>query len=154
LLSVFMMIGSTVVGAFMAEIAQATGTPGRLSSLRQMTSLVTGFITGPASGYLGSIAFAFTAGACGLAMFLIVPATLFLMREQRQRVDSGEVLRGAGEKVSTVARARTMWIAAAVIAFVFSAPGLSTAIFYRQQDLLHMTTNSGPGLPGFLGGQG
>jgi len=154
LLSVFMMIASTVIGAFMVEIAQATGTPGRLSSLRQVTSLVCSFITGPTAGFLGSIAFAFTAAACGLTVFIIVPAALFLMREQRQRVDSSEVLRGAGEKVSLIASARTMWIAAAVIAFVFSAPGLSTAIFYRQQDLLHMTTNRGPGLPGFLGGQG
>lgn len=154
LLSVFMMIGSTVVGAFMVEIAQATGTPGRLSSLRQATSLVCSFITGPTAGYLGSIAFGFTAAACGVTMFMIVPITLLLMREQRRRIDSGEVLRGAGEKISVIASAGTMWIAAAVIAFVFSAPGLSTAIFYRQQDLLHMTTNSGPGLPGFLGGQG
>jgi hypothetical protein len=154
LLSVFMMIGSTVVGAFMVEIAQATSTSGRLSSLRQVTSLVTAFITGPASGYLGSIAFAFTAGACGFAMFIMVPVTLLLMREQRQRIDAGEVLQGASEKIGVIAGAKTMWISAMVIGVVFLAPGLGTALFYRQQDLLHMTTNSGPGLPGFLGGQG
>jgi MFS family permease len=154
LLSVFMTVASTVVGAFMVEIAQATGGSGRLSSIRQVAQMVVTFIAGPASGYLGSIAFAFTAGACGLAMFIIVPATLLLLREQRQRIDSSEVLRGASEKISIVAGAKTMWAAAAVTGVVFLAPGLSTAIFYRQQDVLHMTTNSGPGLPGFLGGQG
>ena len=154
LLSVFMMVASTVVGAFMVETAQATGGSGRLSSLRQVVQMVATFIQGPASGYLGSIAFGFTAGACGLAMFIIVPVTLLLMREQRQRIDSSEVLRGAGEKIGIIVNAKAMWAAAGVTGLVFLAPGLSTAIFYRQQDLLHMTTNSGPGLPGFLGGQG
>ena len=154
LLSVFMTVASTVVGAFMAEIAQATSGSGQLSSIRQVAQMVVSLFTGPASGYLGSIAFAFTAGACGLAMFIIVPATLLLMREQRQRIDASEVLRGAREKVGVIGRAWPMWAAAAVTGLVFLAPGLSTAIFYRQQDMLHMTTNSGPGLPGFLGGQG
>src|SRR5215469_11556429 len=154
LLSTFMTVASTVVGAFMVEIAQATGGSGRLSAIRQMTQMVVTFIAGPASGYLASIYFGVTAAACGLAMFLIVPATLLLMREQHQRIDTGQVLAGAGQKIRTIGGAKTMWAAAAVTGVIFLAPGISTALFYRQQDLLHMTPNSGPGLPGFLGGQG
>jgi len=43
-----------------------------------------------------------------------------------------------------------MWAAAAISALFYIAPGLSTAIFYRQQDMLHMNTVS----QGYIGAVG
>ena len=40
-----------------------------------------------------------------------------------------------------------MWAAAALMALFYIAPGFSTAVFYRQQNELHMDTN----MQGFLG---
>jgi predicted MFS family arabinose efflux permease len=44
-----------------------------------------------------------------------------------------------------------MWAAAGFMALFYCAPGIMTAIFYRQQDVLHMTTQ-GQGTLVFLSG--
>ena len=64
-LDVFMVVASTVVGAYLVEIAQAISGSGRLTAVRQFVTQACYIIGGPASGYLGSIAFGWTIGACG-----------------------------------------------------------------------------------------
>jgi MFS family permease len=147
LLSTFMVVASTVVGGYMVEIAQASSASGRLSSIRNATSAALGIFSAPASGYLASIAFGWTAGACGAVMFLLLPATFLLLREERRRIDSAQVLANFGQQLNNIASARTLWAAAGLTLLVFIAPGFGTALFYKQQNELHMTTVA----QGFLG---
>lgn len=150
-INLFMVVSSTVLGGFMVEVAQRTGGSGQLSSLRNMTSAVVTLITSPVAGYLASIAFAWTCVACGAVMFVLVPATWFLLREERQRVESSQVLANFGQQFNNIISARTLWAAAALTLLVFIAPGFGTALFYKQQNELHMMPNTGP--DGWLGSQ-
>ena len=150
-INLFMVVASTVLGGFMVEVAQQTGGSGQLSSLRNMTSAVVTLITSPVAGYLASIAFAWTCVACGAVMFVLFPATWFLLREERKRVESSQVLANFGHQFSNIISARTLWAAAALTLLVFIAPGFSTALFYKQQNELHMMPSTGPG--GWLASQ-
>jgi hypothetical protein len=146
-LNVFMVVCSTVIGGYMVETAQATAGSGRLTAIRQFVQQGCAIINGPAAGYLASIAFGWTALTCGGVMALLVPVTVLFLREQPQRLAPQEVLANARAQLGNIATARTMWGAAALMALFYVAPGLSTAMFYRQQNELHMNTH----MQGFLG---
>jgi Major Facilitator Superfamily len=146
-INAFMVIASTAVGGYMVETAQATSGSGRLTAVRQFIQQACLVITGPAAGYLASIAFGWTATACGGIMFLLVPVTILLLREQGQAVDSREVLANAKRQLVNIATARTMWAAAGLMALFYIAPGFATALFYKQQNELHFSTQT----QGFLG---
>jgi MFS family permease len=151
ILNVFMMATSTVVGGYMVETAQAISASGRLTSIRNFVEQVGYIITGPTAGFLGRIAFGFTAAACGSVMFLVVPATVWFLHEQRKKTDSKNLLNNAGKQLVNIANAKTMWAAAGLMALFYCAPGISTAVFYKQQDDLHLTTQ-GQGNLVFLSG--
>ena len=87
-INAFMVIASTVVGGYMVEIAQAISGSGRLTAIREFVQQGTFIIVGPTAGYLASIAFGWTAAACGGVMFLLVPATILFLHEQPVRIDS------------------------------------------------------------------
>jgi hypothetical protein len=150
-INLFMMATSTVVGGYMVEVAQASSGSGRLTSVRNFVEQFSFIITGPTAGYLASIAFGFTAAACGGVMFLVVPAAVWFLHEQRKKTDSRRLLRQAGEQLVKVANAKTMWAAAGLMALFYCAPGISTAIFYKQQNDLHLNTQ-GQGFLVFLSG--
>jgi hypothetical protein len=152
-INIFLVVTSTVVGGYMVEIAQATAGSGRLTALRQFVSNACVVINGPLSGYMASIAFGWTAAACGGVLFLIVPVTILCLREQRVEVDSQALLSGAAAQLRTIASARTMWAATGLMALFYVAPGFGTALFYRQQNELHMTTQM-QGFLALLGGLG
>jgi predicted MFS family arabinose efflux permease len=139
-INAFMVVMSTVIGGFMVEIAQATGGSGRLSSIREAAQLACAFVNGPVSGYLGAIAFGWTAAACGGVVFLLFPATLLWLQEQKRKVDSGQMLASFGHQLVNIGTAGTLWSAAGLTLLVYLAPGFTTALFYRQQDVLHMNT--------------
>jgi hypothetical protein len=150
LINSFMVFASVVIGGYMVEIAQATQGSGRLTAIRQFVSQVCSLIASPAAGYLGAIAFGWTAVACGGVMALLFPATLFFLREQRKRVDAGALLAEAGQQLTRIGTAGAMWAVAGVSALFYVAPGLSTAIFYKQQNDLHLNT-VGQGYLGLVG---
>ena len=141
-LNVFMVLTSTVVGGFMVETAQAVSGSGRLTAIRQLTQQACHIITGPIAGYLASIAFGWTAATCGGILFLLVPVTLVFLHEQRRPRDSVQLLRNAKAQLATIATARTMWCAAGLMALFYIAPGFATAVFYKQQNELHMDTQA------------
>ena len=85
LLNVFMVVCSTVIGGYMVETAHATAGSGRLTAIRQFVQQGCWVLNGPAAGYLASIAFGWTALACGSAMALLVPVTLLFLHEQQQQ---------------------------------------------------------------------
>ena len=141
-INTFMMVTSTVVGGYMVETAQASSGSGRLTALRQFVQQACWIVNGPAAGYLASIAFGWTAAACGGVMFLLVPVTLLFLREQRQRSDPRLLLRNARGQLVKIATARTMWAAAGLMALFYIAPGFATALFYKQQNELHLGTQA------------
>jgi Na+/melibiose symporter-like transporter len=130
----------------MVETAQASSGSGRLTAIRQFIQQACFVVNGPVAGYLASIAFGWTAAACGGIMLMLAPVTMLFLREPRQRVDSREVLANAKGQLVNIATARTMWAAAGLMALFYIAPGFATALFYKQQNDLHFTTQ----IQGFL----
>jgi predicted MFS family arabinose efflux permease len=84
-------------------------------------------------------------------VFLVVPVTVLFLHEQRKKINSKEILNQAGKQFVKIANAKTMWAAAGFMSLFYCAPGIMTAVFYRQQDVLHMTTE-GQGTLVFLSG--
>lgn len=146
-INTFMMVASTAVGGYMVETAQAVSGSGRLTAIRQVVQQACSVVNAPVAGYLASIAFAWTAAACGGIMLLLVPVTMLFLHERRQRLDRHEVLANAKAQLLNIATARTMWAAAGLMALFYIAPGFSTALFYKQQNELHFTTQ----IQGWLG---
>ncbi len=141
-INVFMVVTSTVVGGYMVETAQAISGSGRLTAIRQFVQQGCLIVNGPVAGYLASIAFGWTAAACGGIMFLLVPVTALFLREQRQPPDRRLLLGNARAQLANIASARTMWAAAGLMALFYIAPGFGTAVFYKQQNELHMDTQT------------
>jgi hypothetical protein len=141
-LDAFMVLVSTVVGGYLVETAQAIAGSGRLTSLRMIVDQSCFIINGPAAGFLASIPFVWTTGACGGIMFLIVPATIFFLHERERRIAPSELLGNARKQLVKIGTAKTMWAAAGLMALFYIAPGISTAIFYKQQNDLHMNTEA------------
>ena len=141
LINIFMVIASTVVGGYMVETAQANSGSGRLTAIRQFVQQACFIVNGPAAGYLASIAFGWTAAACGGIMLLLVPVTILFLRERRQQPDSRQILANRAQLIN-IATARTMWGAAGLMALFYIAPGFATALFYKQQNDLHLDTQA------------
>jgi predicted MFS family arabinose efflux permease len=80
--------------------------------------------------------------ACGSVMFLVVPASVWFLHERRKHVESQKLLHNAGTQLVKIAHAKTMWAAAGFMALFYCAPGLSTALFYKQQNDLHLNTQT------------
>ena len=133
-INAFMVVASTVIGGYMVEMAQAKSASGRLTAVRQFVQQGCSIINGPSAGYLASIAFTWTALACGGVMFLLVPATILFLHEQRKRIDSRELLENAGKQLVNIGTAKTMWAAVGLMALFYIAPGFSTAIFYKTAE--------------------
>ena len=146
-----MVITSTVVGGFMVEAAQASSSSARLTSVRNAVEQFGILVAGPAAGFLGSIAFGWTTAACGGVLFLIVPMAVWFLQEQRKTVPTQQLLDNAGKQLAKIAKAKTMWAAAGFMALFYTAPGLATAVFYKQQNDLHLNTQ-GQGYLQFLSG--
>lgn len=139
-INVFMVLTSTAVGGLMVETGQAAGATGRLASVFNFVSQGTYIIAGPLGGFLGAISFGWTAAAGGATMFLVIPITMVFLRERRKKVDSKKVLSEAGQQLKNIANAKTMWAAAAFSALFYCAPGIQTAEFYQQQNVMHLNT--------------
>lgn len=150
-IDLFMVITSTSVGGFMVEAAQASSGPGSLSSVRNFAEQFCVLAAGPAGGYLAAMALGFTALACGSLMLLVVPGTLFFLRERRIDVDPALLFGDAKTQLKRILKAKTMWAAAGFMLLFYCAPGIATAVFYKQQNDLRMNTHA-QGYLAFLSG--
>jgi predicted MFS family arabinose efflux permease len=150
-IDLFMVITSTAVGGYMVEAAQASSGSGSMSSVRNFAEQFCILVAGPAAGFLASIAFGITTLACGGIMFLVVPGTVYFLHERKITIDSSKLLGNAGKQLVHIGKAKTMWAAAGFMALFYCAPGISTAVFYKQQNDLHFTTQ-GQGYLAFLSG--
>jgi hypothetical protein len=124
----------------MVEIAQAFSGSGRLVAIRNAVEQITLIISGPGAGFLASVAFGWTAALCGGVMFLLIPLTLLFLREPFPNVTATGVPLGPLQEIIKIAKARYVWAAAGLMALFYMAPGLSTALFYKQQNDLHLDT--------------
>ncbi|HLJ14757.1 MAG TPA: MFS transporter [Bryobacteraceae bacterium] len=149
--NVFMVVTSCAVGGFMTEKAQALKASGRFSSVFQIAYQMAGVIGGPLGGVLAAVAFGWTNAASAAIMFLPIPAVIFFLKEQRTKIDSKRLLGEAKKQLAKTATAKTMWAAAGFSFLFYFAPGIQTALFYQQQDVLHMSTQT-QGIMLFLNG--
>ena len=142
IINIFMVVASTAVGAYMVEIAQACSGSGRLTAVNNFVEQMCLIIAGPTAGYLASVAFGWTAAASGGVMFLIVPVALLFLHERSPKVQSSKQLQSAGNELLRIVRARSMWMATGLMVVFYLAPGLQTALFYKQQNDLHFSTKA------------
>ena len=138
LLGVFMMLASTVVGAVLVETAQGADASGRLTAMRFGVQYGCAIIASLCGGYLATLWFGWTAIASAAVVFLVAPVAWIFLKEEPVTADAGEIVAEAGRQLKRIGSAGTMWAAGGLIALFYIAPGFSTALFYRQQDLLHM----------------
>ncbi len=149
--NVFMVITSTAVGGFMTEKAQSFKASGRFASVFQIAYQMAYVLGGPLGGILAGVAFGWTNAVSAVIMFLPIPAAIFFLKDKRITVDSHKLLGDARKQLSKIAKAKTMWAAAGFSFLFYFAPGIQTATFYRQQNVLHMSTRQ-QGLMLFLNG--
>lgn len=149
--NVFMVITSTAVGGYMTEQAQTLRASGGFASVFQIAYQMAGLVGGPLGGVLAAMAFGWTNLSSAAIMLLPIPAALFFLKEKRIQVNSQRLLADAGKQLRKIGKAKTMWGAAAFSFLFYFAPGIQTALFYRQQDVLHMSTGQ-QGLMLFLNG--
>jgi predicted MFS family arabinose efflux permease len=140
MVNVCMVITSTATGGYMTEKAQAMKASGGFASIFQIAYQMSGVIGGPLGGLLAAMAFGWTGAAGAAIMLLPIPAAIFFLKEKRIRVDSQQLLGNAGAQLKKIVQAKTMWAAAGFSFLFYFAPGIQTALFYRQQNVLHMTT--------------
>ena len=150
-INVFMVITSTAVGGFMTEKAQSFKASGRFASVFQMAYQTAGVVGGPLGGILAAVAFGWTNAVSAAIMFLPIPAAFFFLKEKRVNIDAEKLLGDAGKQLTKIVKAKTMWAAAGFSFLFYFAPGIQTALFYRQQDVLHMSTKQ-QGVMMFLNG--
>lgn len=149
--NVFMVVASTAVGGFMTEKAQAFKASGRFASVFQVAYQMAALIGIPVGGYLALVAFGWTNAVSAAIMFLPIPAAIIFLKEKRIRVDSQKLLGDARKQLTKIVSAKTMWAAAGFSFLFYFAPGIQTALFYRQQNVLHMSTTQ-QGFMAFLNG--
>jgi MFS family permease len=153
ILSVFMVMASTVTGAFLVEAGQRMGATGRLTSLRMLVGNFCALVQGPAGGFLAAAGFAWATGANALVALTIFPIAYFYLREQRvPQQGSAIVLQNAGRQLKTIVRAKNLWLALLFIGLYYFSPGFGTPLFYRQTDTLHFSQQAIGNLGVFSGG--
>jgi MFS family permease len=140
IVNLFMVMASTVIGAFLVEAGQSLGATGRLTALRMSVSYFCGLVVGPLGGLLATVGFMWTTGANAAFVFSIFPiAYIFLRERPAVRDRASEVFHNAGHQLMTIVRSRNLWMALLFIALFYFSPGFSTPLFYRQTDELHFS---------------
>lgn len=137
LVNVGMVISSCAMGGLLVETAQEWGASGRLAATRQGVDAVCFVLSGLVSGYLATLVFGLTAGICAFLAFTIIPVAIVVLREPYR---APQPLGAVKVQLKSIVRARPMWGAAGLMLLFYVAPGMSTVLFYRQQNLLHMPT--------------
>jgi MFS family permease len=139
LVNLFMVMISTVVGAFLVEFGQSHGQVGRASAVRQVTYNACSILQGPLGGLFATLPLMLAAGVNAAIVASIFPVAWLFMREKRQARADSNALVNARKQLGTIGRSGTFWMALVFIGLFYFAPGFSTLQYYRQNDLLHMS---------------
>ena len=136
----FMVMGSTVIGAFLVEAGQRIEATGRLTALRMLVFNFCTLIQGPLGGLLSTAGFIWATGVNAALALTIFPIAYIFLKEQRLAQDrSSGVFQNASEQLKTILRSRNLWLAVLFIALFHFSPGFSTPLFYKQTDELHFS---------------
>src|SRR6516225_9547164 len=152
IVNVFMVMASTVTGAFLVEAGQSLGATGRLTAVRELVQNFCTLLQGPLGGLLATSGFIWATGAnaaLGLSIFPI--AYLFLRERPVTQGRSNEVFQNASQQLRTIVRSRNLWMALLFIALFYFSPGFSTPLFYKQTDELHFSKQAIGNLGVFTG---
>ena len=140
LVNLFMVMASTVIGAFLVEAGQRMGATGRLTALRMLVSNFCSLIQGPLGGLLSTAGFMWATGANAVLSLTIFPIAYIFLKEQPAAQDrSSVVLQNAGRQLQTIMRSKNLWVALLFIALFYFSPGFSTPLFYKLTDELHFS---------------
>jgi predicted MFS family arabinose efflux permease len=151
-LELFMVMGSTVIGAFLVEAGQRLGATGRLTALRMLVFNFCTLIRGPLGGLLSTAGFVWATGANAALALTIFPVAYIYLKEQRVNHERRSVVfRIAGEQMKTILRSKNLWLAVLFIALFHFSPGFVTPLFYRQTDELHFSKQAIGNLDVFAG---
>ena len=150
--NLFMVMVSTVTGAFLVEAGQRMGATGRLTALRMFVSNFCTLIQGPLSGLLATAGFMWATGANALFALTIFPIAYIFLKEQRVAQQGSSAVQNAGQQLKTIIRSKNLWMALLFIALYYFSPGFSTPLFYKQTDELHFSKQAIGNLAVFNGG--
>jgi MFS family permease len=151
--NLFMVMASTVTGAFLVEAGQRMGATGRLTALRMLVSNFCTLIQGPLGGLLATAGFMWATGANAVFALTIFPIAYIFLKEQRATQQrSSVVLQNAGQQLKTIIRSKDLWMALLFITLFYFSPGFSTPLFYKQTDELHFSKQAIGNLGVFSGG--
>jgi len=146
----FIVMISTVAGAFLVEVGQSRGEVGKLTAVRSFARVLCFTVQGPLGGLLAGTFFWVATGTGAVVALSILPIAYFFVKEKpvQRNLDA---LQNAGREIVTIGRSWPFWMATLFIALFKFAPGLgSTMLYYRQTDVLHMSQQN----IGYLGAVG
>jgi MFS family permease len=140
IVNLFMVMGSTVTGAYLVEAGQRMGATGRLTALRMIVYNFCTLIQGPVGGFFATVGFTWASGANAALALTIFPIAFIYLKEQRAAQDrSSVVFQNAGQQLKTIMRSKNLWVALLFIALFYFSPGFGTPLFYMQTDELHFS---------------
>ena len=134
IVNLFMVMASTVTGAFLVEAGQSFGATGRLTSVRMFVQNACTFLNGYAGGLLASVAFLWAAGVNAVLILTLVPVTYIFLREKKVRQGNTDAFSNAGNQLTKIGKSSTLWWGLVFIFLFYFAPGFSTLLFYKQTD--------------------
>jgi MFS family permease len=140
IVNLFMVMASTVTGAFLVEAGQSLGATGRLTALRMLVSSFCSLVQGPLGGLLATGGFMWATGTNAALVLSIFPIAYIFLRERPAAKSRGnQVLHNASQQLKTIVRSRNLWMALLFLALFYFSPGFSTPLFYIQTDELHFS---------------
>src|SRR6202030_2914738 len=140
IVNLFMVMASTVIGAFLVEAGQSLGATGRLTALRMVVSYFCTLVQGPLGGLLATAGFMWATGANAAVVLSIFPIAYIFLREQPTFQRQGnEVFHNAGHQLMTIGRSKNLWMALLFIGLFYFSPGFATPLFSKQTDELHFS---------------
>jgi MFS family permease len=137
--NLFMVMISTVAGAFLVEIGQGSGQVGKISAVRQITYNACGIIQGPLGGFFATLPLMVAAGVNAGLVVSIFPVAYFLLKEKPALRQNSRAITNAKKQLHVIGRSGTFWMALIFVVLFYFAPGFTTLQYYRQNDILHLT---------------
>ncbi len=154
IVNVFMVMSSTVIGAYLVEAGQRIQATGRLTALRVFVQNFCTLVQGPLSGFLAGGAFLVASGANAAIILSLFPVAWIFLREQGVKQTNTVALTNASRQLKTIGTSGTLWMAILFVALFYFSPGFSTPLYYRQTEELKMNQQFIGNLGVFSGGCG
>jgi MFS family permease len=140
IVNLFMVMASTVTGAYLVEAGQRMSATGRLTALRMLVYNFCTLIQGPLGGLLATLGFTWATTANAAVALSILPIAYIYLKEQRAAQNRRSIVfENAGRQLKTIMGSKNLWIALLFIALFYFSPGFTTPLFYMQTDELHFS---------------